>query len=230
MLEIDIRKIPVFWINLDADVVRREAMLKFFETHNFENVTRVPGVVHSEHKTGCGLAHLAAFNAAPAENFIIMEDDCVKSSCFSPVVHMPSNTDGFYLGISRAGAAYCPTLVDARLTAGEYRTGSNGVRSAHGLGLVQAVPVSSNVCKITNMVSAHAIYYRSSRYARVCANLTEKSLQQDIAHDVLFALNMQNCNVYCTWSPMFYQHSGVEATNIEICNVTGKIIHVSSND
>ena len=69
MLEIDIRKVPVFWINLDADVVRREAMLTFFATHNFENVTRVPGVVHSDHKTGVTLAHLDAFNASPEENF-----------------------------------------------------------------------------------------------------------------------------------------------------------------
>ena len=40
MLEIDIRKIPVFWINLDKDVVRREAMLTFFDENKFESSTK----------------------------------------------------------------------------------------------------------------------------------------------------------------------------------------------
>ena len=194
MLEIDIREIPVFWINLDADVVRREAMLAFFDENKFENVTRVPGVVHSDHKTGVTLAHLDAFNASPKENFIIMEDDCVKSSWFSPVVTMPNNTDGFYLGVSQAGAT--PDLL-------------------LGLNLIRTVPVSNDICKIENMLAAHAIYYRSRRYARVCMRLTEDALRQDIAHDIFFAMNMRNCNVYCKRRPLFYQHSNTEATNIE---------------
>ena len=158
MLEIDIRKIPVFWINLDADVVRREAMLAFFAENKFENVTRVPGVIAHKRDadvsklTGQSAAAVAAFDKAPVSNFIVLEDDCVPVQGFSPVVSMPEDTDAFYLGISQAGARVADCANNYHL----------------GLGIVQAVPVTSTVSKITNMLSSHAVYYGSSRYVDMC--------------------------------------------------------------
>ena len=210
MLEIDIRKIPVFWINLDADVVRWEAMLTFFDENKFENVTRVPGVIAHKRDAdvakliGCSAAFVAAFDKAPVSNFIIMEDDCVPVQGFSPVVRMPEDTDAFYLGISQAGASVAAC----------------GKNYYLGLGIVQAVPVTSTVSKITNMLSAHSVYYRSLRYAAMCRTARKESIKREINGDILIALNMREHNVYANVRPAFYQHSNIEATNVEICNVT----------
>jgi len=207
MLEIDIRKIPVFWINLDADVVRREAMLAFFDENKFENVTRVPGVIGHKRDAdvakliGCSAAFVAAFDTAPASNFIVLEDDCVPIKGFSPIVSMPEDTDAFYLGISQAGARVAPS----------------GKHYLLGLGIVHVAPVTSTVSKITNMLSAHSVYYRSSSYVAMCRTARKESINREINGDILIALNMQKYNVYANNCPVFYQTSNVAATNIEMC-------------
>jgi len=203
MFEIDIRKIPVYWINLAKDVKRRKSMSLFFRRHNFKQAIRIPGVVHAEqhvmsHYIGCMEAHRAAFEAAPADDFIIMEDDCAPTKWFSPILRMPLNTDGFYLGVSLWGAKSftetCPYLKAAP---------------------VEKQHLDEGVCKITNMLSTHAIYYRTARYARVCKALIDKARMLNIPHDITYALNMRNCNVYCKRRPLFYQRSSAEITNVE---------------
>ena len=132
MINIDIREKPVFWINLNDAVDRRSSMERMFDKYGFKNVTRVEGVRHPIGKIGCGKAFLRAFEQAPDEDFIILEDDCVETKMFRPIISLPEDTDGLYLGISMWGLT-------------EEGSGPN----------IRLDVVDESTCRIYNMLSAH---------------------------------------------------------------------------
>ena len=77
-------------------------------------------------------------------------------------------------------------------------------------------PVTYELRRVSNMMSAHAIYYRTAKYAGMCSALREDSIRLEVNGDVLFALSMSKHKVYCNRRPIFYQHSNIEATKIEL--------------
>jgi hypothetical protein len=159
-IEIDITKIPVFWINLDEATERKEKMEALFDKHKFENVTRIPGVKHD----------------------------------FTTEIKIPSNTDAFYLGIS-AWARW------------------NGESGPY----LRGQPVAPNTVRIQNMLSAHAIYYRSRRYADACRQAVDLYIHtHKDHHDIGFANIMGDFNVYCNEKPILYQSSSENVTKITL--------------
>ena len=193
-IDIDITKLPVYWINLDEAKDRREKMEAMFEKHGFENVTRVPGVKHERGLMGCGFAFMEAFKQAPDCGFIIFEDDCVETEDFTTKLQIPSNTDGFYLGIS-GWARYNDQ-------SGPFLRGES---------------VAPNIVRIANMLSAHAIYYRSRRYTDACKEAVDLYINtHEDHHDIGFANIMGNYNVYCNQRPIVYQSSSEAVTKITL--------------
>ncbi len=193
-IEIDITKIPVFWINLDEATERKEKMEALFDKHKFENVTRIPGVKHERGLIGCGLAFIEAFKQAPDCGFIILEDDCIETDDFTTKIKIPSNTDAFYLGIS-AWARW------------------NGESGPY----LRGQPVAPNTVRIQNMLSAHAIYYRSRRYADACRQAVDLYIHtHKDHHDIGFANIMGDFNVYCNEKPILYQSSSENVTKITL--------------
>ena len=191
-VEIDITEIPIYWINLDDAIERRDRMESLFKKHGFKNVTRIPGVKHERGLMGCGLAFLNAFEQAPDCGFIIFEDDCIETENFETKIKIPSNTDAFYLGIS-AWARYNDQ-------SGPFLHGS---------------PVAPGIVRIANMLSAHAIYYRSKRYVNACVEQVKHFIHElEDHHDIGFANIMGNFNVYCNEKPIVYQSSSENVTKI----------------
>jgi hypothetical protein len=193
-VEIDITKLPVYWINLDEATERRKTMETMFEKHGFENVTRIPGIKHERGLMGCGFAFMEAFKQAPDCGFIIFEDDCVETENFTTKLKIPHNTDAFYLGIS-AWARY-------NGESGPYLRGQS---------------VAPNTVRIANMLSAHAIYYRSRRYTEACKEALDLFINtHEDHHDIGFANIMGDFNVYCNEKPIVYQSSQPHVTKITL--------------
>ena len=193
-IELNITETPVLWINLDEATERKEKMESMFERHGFKNVTRIPGIKHERGLIGCGLAFLQAFEQAPECDFIILEDDCVETDDFTTTLQIPDNTDAFYLGIS-AWARYNDQ-------SGPFLRGAS---------------VAPGVARIANMLSAHAIYYRSKRYVEACKEQVRYFIHDlEDHHDIGFANIMGNYNVYCAEKPIMYQTSSENVTKITL--------------
>lgn len=194
MINIDIREKPVFWINLNDAVDRRSSMERMFDKYGFKNVTRIEGVRHPIGKIGCGKAFLRAFEQAPDEDFIILEDDCVETKMFRPIISLPEDTDGLYLGISMWGLT-------------EEGSGPN----------IRLDVVDESTFRIYNMLSAHAIYYRTKEFVKLCRDTVDHwtHIKED-HHDMGYAENMENNKVYCMAKPIFYQTSSEQVTNVMI--------------
>ena len=100
-MKLDLRDIPVYYINLDSAVDRREAMEEMTKKLGFKNVTRVEAIKHPRGSIGSGGSHdlILSIHKPP---FIILEDDC-KALSVDTLVDIPDDADAFYLGISSWG-------------------------------------------------------------------------------------------------------------------------------
>ena len=194
----DIRDIPIFWINLDRQPERRERMESFFKKNEFTNTTRVPGVVHDRGARGCGLAFMKVFQeVAPTENFIILEDDCLPTEWYDPIIEIPEDTDAYYLGIS----------------AWARKNGQSGP-------LLEIAEAEKNTYRILNMLSGHAIYYKSKKYVDHCKKWCEDyDNETEDNFDIGIAERMSSYNVYCSTTPIFYQTTQSHVTNVMINRV-----------
>jgi len=191
MITVDIRELPVFWINLDHQPERKERMEKFFLDEGFSNVTRVPGVVHERTARGCGLAFIDIFKTAPDKNFIIFEDDCVPTEWYDPIIEIPEDTDAFYLGVS--GWAR--------------KNGKSGP-------FLEVELINENTYRIFNMLSGHAIYYRTKEYVDHCKQwCLDYMNESEDNFDIGIAERMNMRRVYCAKKPIVYQTSQAHITN-----------------
>ena len=102
MRNLDLRDIPVAYINLDRDSQKKLNIEKTLQTLGFKYISRVPGVVHpTGNRAGCSMAqHNALHEFEPP--FIILEDDATPLN-FNPIITIPDDADAVYLGISSWG-------------------------------------------------------------------------------------------------------------------------------
>ena len=101
------------------------------------------------------------------------EDDVTERECFTTEINVPDDYDAIYLGISGWGRM-------------------NGESGPY----IVAESVDDTVCKIGNMLAAHAILYNVN-YAKICHELVQEARDTGEYHDVAYANNMGNFNVYC---------------------------------
>ena len=101
-MNLDLREIPVIYINLDRDVEKKEKIEKNLKSLGFKTVIRSPGHLHpTGHRAGCSMAqHNALKELDPP--FIILEDDATPSN-FIPEIEVPDDADAVYLGVSSWG-------------------------------------------------------------------------------------------------------------------------------
>ena len=83
-MNLDLRELPVVYINMDKDVEKRKRIENYIDTIGFKNKIRVVGVQHMEGpRAGCALAQYnALYEIDPP--FIILEDDATPFS-FDPI-------------------------------------------------------------------------------------------------------------------------------------------------
>ena len=186
-MNLDLREIPVVYINMDKDVDKRERIENHIDRLGFKTKIRVPGVVHEDGaRAGCALAQYNALHEIDPP-FIILEDDATPFD-YNPIISIPDDTDALYLGIS-----------------------SWGRMNSHSGPFVQwdyyFKEVDINLLRVYNMLGTHAILYLNSEYISVCEKIAYHQLNINEHVDIGFTDVQKYYNVYAFNQPLFYQTS-----------------------
>ena len=186
-MNLDLRDIPVLYINMDKDVEKRERIENHIDRLGFKTKIRVPGVVHRDGPlAGCALAQYnALYEVDPP--FIILEDDATPFD-YNPIISIPDDADALYLGIS-----------------------SWGRMNSHSGPFVQweyyFKEVDINLLRVYNMLSTHAILYLNPEYISVCKKIAYHHQEINEHVDIGFTDIQKYYNVYAFNQPLFYQTS-----------------------
>lgn len=124
------------------------------------------------------------------EPVIVLEDDVAYTDVC--MFEIPPDTDAFYLGLSECAAH--PTR-------------------EHNAGISQFEYVSPQTVRVKNMLSAHAVYYKTRRYKEAVIERMENALAMNYTNDVSFTRLQPLFNVYAGVKPMFYQSRAFNLTN-----------------
>jgi len=186
-MNLDLRDIPVVYINMDKDVDKRKRIENYIDRLGFKTKIRVPGVVHQDGaRAGCSLAQYNALHEIDPP-FIILEDDATPFE-YDPIISIPDDTDALYLGIS-----------------------SWGRMNSHSGPFVQweyyFKEVDINLVQVYNMLGTHAILYLNSEYISVCKKIAYHQHNIDEHVDIGFTDVQKYYNVYAFNQPLFYQTS-----------------------
>lgn len=182
-MKINLLDLPVLYVNLDKDTVKKTKTKNALEGLGFQNIIRIPGEPHENTRIGCALGHLKAlFTVRPP--FIIVEDDIAVKS-FKSLIEIPDSTDGLYLGTS--------------IHSWDGLTWSN-----EGVTYVKQDNFD-DIYRIFDMLSTTAILYITPTYVEQTIRDIYRSVLAPYAHDLEMATSQTKCNVFCVGDPMFYQ-------------------------
>jgi len=197
-MNLNLLDIPVYYINMDKDVERRESMERLLKEVGFKNVTRVRGASfgETEHhspnwKAGCSLSHQLVLSQLTPP-FILLEDDCVLGRGFKTEIEVPSDADAVYLGISKLGW------------------------SKGHIDVIGEKCASKEVLKIECMLSSHAILYLTRSYLSAAAYAAGVAVRKKDFNDIEFALVQVKYNIYACTPPIFHQSSCSELTDVDL--------------
>jgi hypothetical protein len=192
-MQIDLRKIPTFYINMDHHKDRNIDMVQLGKDVGFEQYSRFNGVaMPKQPMAGCAKSHYGILENMK-EPTIILEDDCVLQNS-SYILEIPDDTDALYLGLSGWG------FLNSQSKLNNLSYDRN-----------EKFP---GIYKINGMLATHAILYISPEYISLAKKIAKWSGDNNQHIDQGFALVQKYFNVYALKKPIFYQHSNTEATNI----------------
>jgi hypothetical protein len=191
MQSINLKNIPIYFINLDSDINRKESFLSWTSKLNFKDPTRVPAIKSDEYFIGLAEAQYNAIRLGIESGvpFIIMEDDATPNyEDENYVIEIPDDTDAVYLGASMYGV----DKLDP--TAASY--GAEFIKTN-----------IKNLYKAKNTLTAHAILYLTNQYAKAALKELNLCFTEYKRHcDLAFAENLlPKHNVYFI-KPFFYQN------------------------
>lgn len=181
-MKINLTEIPVYYINMEKHIDRRNKIEKMISECKFENYTRIEGLQHRNPKAGCAASHYTILSQFKPP-FIILEDDCAVK-WFSDEIEIPDDTDLFYLGIS-----------------------SWGRMNSHSGPCVKYDRIDDNTLRIYNMLSTHAMLFITEEMVSVGKRIAEYFYKTKEHLDIGFAEIQKLYNVYSFDDPMFYQTS-----------------------
>ena len=191
---IDLREIPVVWINLDSATKNAEDMQNRLDKHGFKKTYRKsariipapPGTIPSNaHYVGCAQSHIDILaDDTYSTPLLILEDDAEFSDSFNPVLDIPDDSDGIYLGVS---------------------TGNRGYQTKR---------YNENYLRIGGILATHAILYVNPQF--------RKEMMQAAIHCIedlkqpwdMGAASVQfSKRVYTPNKPYFYQSDNRQSAN-----------------
>jgi hypothetical protein len=193
-MRIDLREIPVVWINLDSATKNAEQMEKKLKDYGFKNTYRKsarvipapPGTISSNaHYVGCAQSHIDILDDKNYSTpLLILEDDAEFSTNYNPILNIPDDSDGIYLGVSSGNVFY------------------------------QTKKYNEDYMRIGGILATHAILYLTETYrnnmsnvAKYCIHNLQKPWDMGAA-----SLQMQY-RVYTPNKPYFYQSDDRESAN-----------------
>jgi GR25 family glycosyltransferase involved in LPS biosynthesis len=185
-MKIDLREIQTIWINLDSATINAEFMRNRFEKFEFLNTHRksariipAPSYVPrgESHFMGCGQSHIDILDDKNYKTpFLILEDDIEFSSNFTPIIDIPEDSDGIYLGVSHGNYGYKTCKKD------------------------------ENYLRISGVLAAHAILYVNDKFRSIMSYVAKKCLYEfNCPWDLGSAQIQSQLNVYTPNLPFFYQ-------------------------
>jgi hypothetical protein len=194
MITVDLKDVPVLWISMQSSHRKKTTMNQLFSSFGFKKVKRIEAInakkYNIPHHVALIKSYQRAFQHAPKDNFIILEDDCVPRRIVTEI-EIPSDTDCFYLGLSKWGV-------------GESGGGEWGNHSFEKVG---------ESYRVKNMLASHAIYYRTNAWKNACRQALIESLEKDVPLDIGYVSIQPKYKVYCG-DPIFYQSGyNYHATN-----------------
>lgn len=183
-MKINILEIPVFYINMKKDGNKRIHIQRQLEELGFNDITRINAIEDKENgRRGLSKSQLMALSQIPAP-FIVLEDDA-DPNAFKPFIEVPDDADALYLGNSQWG-----------------------LQSSHAGFYLKYKKVEgySEILRIYNMLSSHAILYLTQDYVDMCIRTTRYCAEEyPMPMDVPFAMIQRFFNVYAVNNPMFIQ-------------------------
>jgi hypothetical protein len=183
-MNLDLREIPFYYINLDDAVERRTRTENHLKALGIKSINRIPAVRHSNGFAGCARTVSDFLHQITEGPFVLIEDD-IEVKQWDPIIEVPDDADALYLGISGWGRM-------------------NG----HSGPFVQWKQVDDNLLRVYNMLSGHAIVYLSGEWvemARRCCHHAGYVIES--YYDVQIAEVQRFFNVYALDDPYFYQTS-----------------------
>jgi len=194
-MKINLKNIPVVYINMDKDTDRNESMKSLIDTFGFTKHSRSSGeYVQGDSLKGCATSHYNILSQITTKT-IILEDDC-KINNNTSTIEVPDDADAVYLGLSAWGY-----LKD---------------NSKPGNYLFEQVKDFPGVYKVNGMLATHAILYISKEYIKTCERIAKFSMDNSVHVDQGFARVQRYFNVYAIDKPIFYQSSNFDATRIKL--------------
>ena len=183
-MNLDLREIPFYYINLDDAIERRTRTENHLKARGIKSINRIPAVRHSNGFAGCARTVSDFLHQITEGPFVLIEDD-IEVKQWDPIIEVPDDADALYLGISGWGRM-------------------NG----HSGPFVQWEQVDGNLLRVYNMLSGHAIVYLSGEWvemARRCCHHAGYVIES--YYDVQIAEVQRFFNIYALDDPYFYQTS-----------------------
>lgn len=192
---LDLREVPVRYINLERATRNARELESQLGTLGFRDVGRFPAREvpapegtpgHLAHYVGCARSHIALLDELRGKlPALVLEDDAAASEDFVPVLAPPAGADAVYLGVSAAGE-----------------------------GGISAVDVGGGLARISGVLATHAILYLSERYrAAVVATARDCIERRRVPFDVGCAEIQKDFVVLTPHRPFFFQADARDATN-----------------
>jgi hypothetical protein len=192
---LDVSTTPTIYINMDKHQDRNTSMIQLGKALDIKQYSRSQGVDIPGHPmAGCATAHYNILKRVSGPT-IILEDDCVISNQRT-VIDIPDDADAVYLGLSSWGYL-------------------NSVSEPNNF-LYKEHKEYKNIYKIDGMLATHSIFYISEEYISISKKVAKWHADNDRHVDQGLALIQKYFNVYALGTPLFYQHTNKEATNINI--------------
>lgn len=191
---IDLREIPVVWINLDSATKNAESMEKKLKDHGFKYTYRKsarvipapPGTIASNaHYVGCAQSHIDILaDKAYGAPLLILEDDAEFSKNFEPIIEIPDDADGVYLGVSSGNRNY------------------------------QTKRYNDKYLRIGGILATHAILYLNEEYKLIMARAAMHCIE-DLKQpwDIGAASVQFQTKVYTPNKPFFFQSDERQSAN-----------------
>ena len=180
-MNINLLELPVYYINLDREVAKRNNMEALLKRMGFSTIERVVGIEHPNPKVGCARSHHMAMANIKAP-FILLEDD-LECNDLKLNYEIPDDTQSLFLGASQWGRFLN--------FSGPFTTYSR---------------VTDEVVRVYNMLSAHAVVHLDPAYQRHLAQIAWYNGYEHLYHmDVGYAETQKYYKVYALDTPIFYQ-------------------------
>ena len=191
---INLRKIQVVWINLDSAVENFKTMQERLGKNGFKFTYRksariIPApegtIASNAHYVGCAQSHIDILDDAQYSTpLLILEDDVEFSYAFNPIIDIPDDSDGVYLGVSSGNSGY------------------------------QTKKYNENYMRIGGVLATHAILYLTHAFRQQMSKIAKHSIHNiKKPWDIGAAALQYYKRVYTPNTPYFYQSDNRESSN-----------------